>query len=198
MLPSAQPPKKVQRRALSRPDTQQRSGACPGELSGQWESPQLIVPVHSAHPNTAYGRSTFGEASSTISTVFSFNIPAEDDGKTCTLVFLFPDRHEDVAASSNMTGSGEIEFSRLDGAMGKKTTQNTVSDIVHSYKKVTVARSNAYKIESFACTGGQDVAVELSSVPGSKTELRFLQDSNSDACALGLYILKSSTGDVEL
>lgn len=169
----------------------------------QWESPHLIVPVDSAHPNTAYGRSTFGEASATISSVFSFSIPAEDDVKTCTLVFLFPDRHDeinDAKSSSNVTGSGEVEFSRLDGQStvdAKTTTQNSVSDVVHSYKKLTVARGNAYEIEKFACAGGQDVAVEMSSVPGSKTELRFLQDADSE-CPLGLYILKSSEGDVEL
>lgn len=203
--PEAQP-SKIPRRAVNRRADTTTEGACPGEelLTGQRESPRLIVPVDSANPNAAYGPSAFGEASSTISTVFSFRIPASDDDdakKTCKLVFLFPKASS--SSSTNMTG--EVEFSRLDGGVDERTTQNSVPDVARSYAKLAVAPGNAYTVEeSFACGGGQDVAVELSSVPGSGTDLRFLQDADSDAdagCALGLYILTSSSssaGDAEL
>ncbi|KAI1773774.1 ubiquitin 3 binding protein But2 C-terminal domain-containing protein [Hypoxylon cercidicola] len=199
--PEAQP-HKIPRRARA---TEPRSGACPGELTGQFASPRLVVPVDSANPDTAYGPSPFGEVevSSTISTVFDFAIPASAAGKTCTLVFLFPARDDDDddedVASSNTTGSGAVEFSRLEGGgVDEKTTQSSLPDAAQSYRRLAVAPGHAYAVDSFACPGGRDVAVEMAAVPGTDTQLRFLQDADSDACPLGLYILTSATGGVEL
>ncbi|OTB12534.1 hypothetical protein K445DRAFT_320976 [Daldinia sp. EC12] len=171
------------------------STGCPGELTDEWESPNLIVPVDSSHPNKAYGSSTSGEVSSTISSIFRFHVPSSDAGKTCKLVFFLPNKTED--ASTKLVGSGAIEFSRLDGGVDLDTTQNNLPDMAQSYNRLAVAPGNAYTIESFTCPSDEDVVVELSSAPGSQTALRFAQDS-TDACPLGLYLLATASGDVEL
>ncbi|KAI0836188.1 ubiquitin 3 binding protein But2 C-terminal domain-containing protein [Hypoxylon sp. FL0890] len=188
---------RIPRRATGHAGIRSNSIVCPGELTGQWEAPSLIVPVDSANPNKAYGASTSGKVSTTISSVFKFNVPPGDHEKMCTLVFLFPKRQNDSESESHISGSGALEFSRLDGHVGLDTTQNNLPDVARSYRRLTVAPDNAYTIESFACSGGEDV-VELSSVPGTQTELRFSQDSGFDACPLGLYMLMSTARDAEL
>ncbi|OTB00747.1 hypothetical protein M426DRAFT_37782, partial [Hypoxylon sp. CI-4A] len=168
------------------------SEACPGELTGQWKAPSLMVPIDSANPSTAYGPSAYGDVSATISTVFKFDVPSNANGMTCKVVFLLPSRKtDDLENSFNITGSGALEFSRLDGSINAGTKQDTVSDIAHSSHRLTVAPSNAYTVDSFACSGGDEVTIEMSGVPGSQTDVRFLQDSGSDtnACPLGLYML---------
>lgn len=204
---------KVPKRGInSRRDTAASAlRACPGELTGRWESPRLIVPVDHAHPNTAYGKSDIGEVSSTISSVFKFSIPGDSEANACTVVFLVPDEEQHAASSEaevafNMTGSGAVEFTRLGGNVDIKTTLNNLPDVAQSYRRLTVAADNAYTIDSFACTAGSDVVVEMASVPSSllsssgETELKFRQHSEDDGkCPLGLYVLTStSEEDVEL
>lgn len=52
--------------------------------------PHLIIPIDSANPNEAYGSSYNGTISETVSSIYNFDIPVSDNGKTCSLVFYFP------------------------------------------------------------------------------------------------------------
>ncbi|KAI5859963.1 ubiquitin 3 binding protein But2 [Durotheca rogersii] len=146
--------------------------------------------------------SAFGETSPTVSSVFVFDVAPGDGGKTCTLVFLLPGD----ASSLNLTGTGQVEFSRLDldggrgrdHAIGRQTTHNNLPDTALSYTRLAVAPDNAYVVESFACPAdGRGVAVELGSVPGAGgTELRFRQ--SIEPCPLGLFIVASGDEGTEL
>ncbi|KAI1804646.1 ubiquitin 3 binding protein But2 C-terminal domain-containing protein [Daldinia bambusicola] len=179
-------------------DSTSSSADCPGELTDEYESPNLLITVDSSHPNKAYGEAASGEVSSTLSSIFRFHVPSSggsDAGKTCKLVFFYANttKEEDVQKAS-----GAVEFSRLEGSVDLDTTQNSLPAVAQSYHRLTVAPGNAYTIESFACPSeDEDVVVELSSAPGSQTALRFAQDS-SDACPLGLYLLATAPEGVEL
>lgn len=108
-------------------------------------------------------------------------------------MFFFPERED---AQTSLSGSGEVEFSRVDGHVDLDTTQNNLPDTAQSYDRLTIEPGNAYTIESFECNRSEDVVVELSSASGSETSLWFAQDS-TDACPLGLFLVASAPGDVE-
>ena len=149
---------------------------CPAALSGTYEFPHLITPVNSASPNQAYGTSYNGQITSTISSIFNFDIPAADSGKTCTLVFLFPKQSSLQTSSFTFSGSGAIDFSLLSAAANAKTTFANQPSVKTDYGVTTVAPGNSYTIASFSCPAGQSVAFELKA--SDSTSLTYFQDYN--------------------
>ncbi|KAH9890815.1 ubiquitin 3 binding protein But2 C-terminal domain-containing protein [Xylariomycetidae sp. FL2044] len=185
-------------------------GGVPGQstapLTGAWEYPHLIIPISSAEPTRSFGTSYNGVANSTVSTIFQFDIPSSDTGKTCTAVFYLPLLSSLETSSYNLTttgGSGSLQFSRLQagegvGGVGEVNETTTYADaqaagVLETYGILKEVRpGNAYTIAEFACpAGGGSVALEMSSVPqqGSGTDLEFFQDYNP--CPLGVYVLAS-------
>lgn len=69
-------------------------------------------------------------------------------------------------------------------------------DSVWSYNELTVELDGAYTVDTFACSGGEDVAVELAGVVGGDTEMSFVEDWASGECPLGLYLLTSDGTDL--
>merc|ERR1711939_339617 len=69
--------------------------ACATTLNkGSYETPHLIVPVNKDSPDQSYGTSYFGEVNSTTSSIFNFDIPSSYEGRTCSVVFLFPKKED--------------------------------------------------------------------------------------------------------
>merc|ERR1711939_1282273 len=69
--------------------------ACATTLNeGSYETPHLIVPVNKGSPDESYGTSYFGQVNSTTSSIFNFDIPSSYEGKTCSVVFLFPKKED--------------------------------------------------------------------------------------------------------
>ncbi|KAI3318063.1 ubiquitin 3 binding protein But2 C-terminal domain-containing protein [Xylariaceae sp. AK1471] len=164
--------------------------SCPGELTGAWEYPHLIIPVDKSAPNTAPGTSFFGEVSSTKSSAFNFDIPSSDKGKTCKLVFYFPEKSQLETSSYNFSGSGAVNFARLSKPVTESTSYATLPSVAHSYGQKTVAPGNAYTIDSFACPAGERISFEMSAAAGDdSTDLRFFQDWNP--CPIGMFITVS-------
>ncbi|KAK2593266.1 hypothetical protein QQS21_009031 [Conoideocrella luteorostrata] len=159
---------------------------CPANLNGPYEFPHLIIPVDKSNPDKAAGTSYFGEVTPTISSIFNFDIPASDNGKTCTLVFLFPDQSQLVTSSYTFSGDGKIDFSMLNGPASTSTTFNNQPGKKTDYGVTTVAPGNSYSIATFPCPGGQTIAFEMGEC--DNTNFRYFQDYNPSP--IGLYITK--------
>lgn len=163
-------------------------GSCPGELGSTYQYPHLIIPVDSSNADSAPGTSYFGEVSPTLSSAFNFDIPGSYSGKTCTVVFYFPEQSQLETSSYTFSGSGSIECVRLSGPVAQDTCYSNLPSVRQSYGTQTVAAGNAYTITSFECPAGEAVAFKLSTA-GSDTSFRYFQDYNP--CPIGLFITAS-------
>jgi hypothetical protein len=157
---------------------------CPTNLGGPFEFPHLIIPIDSSNPTKAPGTSFFGEVTSTISSIFNFDIPAADSGKTCSLVFLFPTQAELTTSSFTFSGNGGIDFSLLNGVATSATSYSNAPGIKTDYGVTAVAPGNSYSIATFPCPGGTAISFELKS--SGDTSLNYFQDYNPSP--IGLYI----------
>ena len=156
--------------------TSSSSSTCPTTLSGTYEYPHLIIPVSSASPNTAAGTSYFGEVSpNNVSSIFNFDIPASDTGKTCSLVFLFPTQSELTTSSYSISGNGAVDFASLKSVATSATDYANMPAVATDFGSFDLAPGNSYVISTFACPAGTAVAYKLSS---STTTLSYFQDYN--------------------
>ncbi|KAF5856398.1 hypothetical protein ETB97_007448 [Aspergillus alliaceus] len=164
--------------------TSTAGGSCPTDLSGNYEYPHLIIPVDSSSPDDAAGTSFNGTISSTISTIFNFDIPSSDAGKTCSLVFLFPKKENLETSSYSFGGDGQVDFVSLESAASESTTYNNAPGVKEDYGDITISPGNSYLISTFECPAGQAVSYEMKN--SGSTELNFFEDYNPSP--LGLYI----------
>jgi len=158
--------------------------SCPSNLNGAYQFPHLIIPIDSSNANAAAGTSYFGEVSSTISSIFNFDIPASYSGKTCSLVFLFPTQAELTTSSFTFSGNGGIDFSLLSEVATQATDYANAPGVKTDYGVTTVAPGNSYTIATFACPAGSAVSYELKAA--GDTCLNYFQDYNPSP--IGLYI----------
>ncbi|KAL4893841.1 ubiquitin 3 binding protein But2 C-terminal domain-containing protein [Aspergillus ambiguus] len=164
--------------------TQSSSGSCPTDLSGNYEYPHLIVPIDSSKPDYAPGTSYNGTITSTVSSIFNFDIPSSDAGKTCSLVFLFPHKEDLETSSYSFSGDGKIDFASLESTASQSTTYNNAPAVKEDYGETTVSPGNSYVISTFSCPAGQAVSYEMKNA--GSTNLNFFEDYNPSP--LGLYI----------
>jgi hypothetical protein len=151
-------------------------GSCPTDLSGDYEYPHLIIPVDSSSPDTAAGTSFNGTVSSTVSTIFNFDIPSDDAGKRCSLVFLFPKKEDLETSSYSFSGDGKIDFASLESAASESTTYNNAPTVKEDYGETTISPGNSYLISTFECPAGQAVSYEMKNA--GSTSLDFFEDYN--------------------
>ncbi|OJJ44523.1 hypothetical protein ASPZODRAFT_153460 [Penicilliopsis zonata CBS 506.65] len=170
--------------------TSSASASCPTDLSGTWEFPHLIIPIDSAKPKDAAGTSYYGTVSSTVSSLFNFDIPSSDSGKTCSLIFLFPEQADLETSSYTFSGNGEINFGLLESPATSSTDYDNAPAIKTDYGVFTVAPGNSYLIATFSCPAGETVGYELKNA--GTTDLNYFQDYNpSPGCIVGFWILDS-------
>ena len=163
------------------------AGACPADLSGSYEYPHLIVPVDKDQPNTALGTSYNGTISPSVSSVYNFDIPHSDEGKTCTLVFMLPEQQDLETSSFSLSGSGGIDVNGLTGPADQSTSYSNAPAVASEAGSVpSVAPGNTYTISSGPCAAGAKIAYELSST--GSLDLEYFQDYNPSP--IGLYITK--------
>ena len=161
------------------------ASGCPASLSGTHEFPHLIVPINKDSPTTAGGTSYNGTFSSTVSSIFNFDIPESDSGKTCSLVFLLPTQNELVSSAFSLSGSGGLDVAQLKSPATEQTSYSTVPAVESDLGGPTsVAPGNEYVIASGSCAAGETVSYEVSAT--GSLALNYFQDSN--AYAIGLYI----------
>lgn len=152
------------------------TSSCPTNLSGNYEYPHLIVPINSAQPNKAYGTSYSGTVSNTISTIFNFDIPYSDFGKTCSLIFLFPNQSDLRTSSYKFSGNGKIEVAELRSPATESTTHNNAPKVAKDLGAFDITPGNSYLISTFACPAGHRVGFETSNA--GTTYLDYFQDYN--------------------
>ena len=158
---------------------------CPASLSGTHEFPHLIVPVDKNSPTTASGTSYNGTFSSTVSSIFNFDIPASDSGKTCSLVFLLPSQGDLVTSAFTLSGSGGLDFARLVSPATAQTSYSNVPAVAKDLGGPTsVTPGNEYVIGSGPCYAGETISYEVSAT--GSLAMSYFQDSA--ASAIGLYI----------
>jgi hypothetical protein len=150
--------------------------SCPTTLGGSFEFPHLIVPVDSSSPDKAGGTKFNGVVSSTVSTIFNFDIPKSDEGKQCSLVFLFPEQADLQTSSFTFKGDGKIDVAELDKAATTSTTFNNAPAVSKDLGDITVSPGHSYVVSTFSCPAGQTVAFEMKNA--GSTDLEFFEDFN--------------------
>ena len=161
------------------------ASGCPASLSGTHEFPHLIVPVNKDSPSTAGGTSYNGTFSSTVSSIFNFDIPQSDSGKTCSLVFLLPTTDELVTSAFSLSGSGGLDVARLQSPATEQTSYSTIPAVESDLGGPTsITAGNEYVIASGSCAAGQTISYEVSAT--GSLALNYFQDSSE--AAIGFYI----------
>ncbi|TVY76010.1 hypothetical protein LSUE1_G007476 [Lachnellula suecica] len=153
--------------------------------AGNYQYPHLIVPISEDKPTIAAGTSYFGYVSSNESTIFNFDIPATYAGDTCYLIFLLPEKADLETSSYTLSGSGEVTFSQLSTYATEETTWDNAPSVSESLGTFDLTEGSSTLVQTFACSGGDTVAWEMSA-GASDTYLEFFQDYNPSP--LGLYV----------
>jgi hypothetical protein len=149
---------------------------CPAALTGTYEYPHLIIPVDSKQPDKAFGTSQNGTVTSTVSSLYNFDIPSADSGKTCSLVFLFPEQSQLQTSAFDFSGAGGIDFSMLKEPASSGTTYNNRPGIAIDYGVTKVSPGNSYTIATFPCPGNSAIGFGLTA--SDDTMLSYFQDYN--------------------
>jgi hypothetical protein len=158
--------------------------ACPTSLTGAYQTPHLIVPISSEHPDWAYGTSYNGQINSTTSTIFNFDMPQDYKGKQCSLVFLFPNKKDLETSSYEFGGSGSLDFTALSTAASQKTSWSNAPSVKTDLGSIAIQPGNSYVVATGDCQAGTTQSIELSSKDG--LSLNFFEDYNPSP--LGLFI----------
>ena len=158
--------------------------ACQTGLTGAYQTPHLIVPISSDKPDVAQGTSYFGEVSSTTSTIFNFDVPAEYAGKQCSIVFLFPEKKDLTTADYTFSGSGSLGCSELSSVADQKTSYSNAPAVAKDLGDLAIMPGNSYVVATGDCKAGTTQSIELSSKGG--LSLHFFEDYNPSP--LGLFM----------
>jgi hypothetical protein len=152
---------------------------CPAALSGAYEYPHLIIPVDSKQPDKAFGTQYNGTVSKSVSSLFNFDIPTSDNGKTCSLVFLFPKQADLETSSFDFSGAGGVDFAMLKGPASSSTTYNNKPGVATDYGVTKVAPGTSSVIATFPCPGNSAIGFSLSA--SDDTLLSWFNDYNPSA-----------------
>jgi len=118
-----------------------------------------------------------------MSTIFNFDIPQSDAGKTCTFIFRLPKKGALTTSSYTYGGSGGIDFAMLSSPATQGTTYNNAPAVKKDYGTVDVKPGGAYAIATFNCPAGKTIAFEAKS---AGTHLNYFQDYNPPS--IGAYV----------
>ncbi|KAL4894387.1 ubiquitin 3 binding protein But2 C-terminal domain-containing protein [Aspergillus ambiguus] len=165
--------------------TSSTSRSCSTTLSSNnFEFPHLIIPIDSNAPNTAFGTQFNGTITSTVSSIFNFDIPQSDSGKTCSLIFLFPRKGDLQTSSFSFGGDGKVNVAKLSEAASVTTTFSNAPPISQNLGDIMISPGNSFVISTFSCPAGEKIAFEMRNT--GTTDLSFFQDFNP--APIGLFI----------
>ncbi|KAF9736162.1 hypothetical protein PMIN02_003431 [Paraphaeosphaeria minitans] len=183
--PAPSKPAPSQPARSSPPSTGNGNGiGCPADLNGEYQYPHLIVPVSSSQPSNAPGTSYNGKANGDVCSLFNFDIPQSYSGKSCSLVFLFPEQKDLETSSYTVSGSGGLEFSKCETNASEKTSWDNKGTCTAVKTVDNVAPGNSYTIESESCPAGQTVTFQMCATGG--LSLDYFQDYNPSP--IGAYV----------
>lgn len=142
--------------------------SCPTDLKGSYIAPYAITVVDKHDAGYNYGSSFFPDIDQSNNTIFSFGVPPSLDGKTCSLVFLWPKREHLQTSDFTTSGEGDLVFYYKNKVVG------TVTDAEPGENSV---------VRTVPCKAGSyDVTVAAT----QDLALRFFQDYNPEP--IGLYV----------
>lgn len=162
----------------------QSGNQCPTDLNGDYQFPHLIIPVDSQQPTKAYGTQYNGKINSHTCSIFNFDIPSSYSGKTCSVIFLFPEQKDLETSSFTVSGSGKVDFTQLQSPANQQTTYANQPGKKADLTSMSIAPGNWYAITSAACAAGQTVSYEICSE--GDFSLDYFQDYNPSP--IGLYV----------
>lgn len=160
--------------------------ACPASLGapGSWLFPRLIIPVSKSQPKVALGTQYNATLTADIATTFTFDIPAQYAGKTCSLIFLFPAKSQLQFSSFSISGYGSIDVFELSKAVDETLTYASLSSGIKLGSIVGPTPANDWVITSHSCGAGQSVSFEFAAT--GDLALEYFQDFNPSP--IGAYI----------
>ncbi|KAK4897619.1 hypothetical protein LTR27_004765 [Elasticomyces elasticus] len=185
--PSASGSSPVPSASGSSPAPSANGTSCPTNLDGQYQFPHLLIPVNSETPNTAFGTQYNGVISSTVSSIFNFDVPSDYAGKTCSLVFLFPEKAALQTSAYTFNTHGGISVSELSSPATAKTTYATVPAVsVADFGSIASLKAGSKNVvASQKCAAGRTVSYMFKSTGG--LDLKWFQDAQSPS-PIGAYI----------
>ncbi|KAH6657949.1 ubiquitin 3 binding protein But2 C-terminal domain-containing protein [Truncatella angustata] len=157
---------------------------CSADLSNTYHYPSLMIPIDRANPDKAYGPTPYGQVSPNASTLFNFDIPASDAGRSCKVFFSLPSQARLQSAQGSsyyFTGDGSAVFSRMRSLANQGTTYNDVAlgrigrtDL----GALKMSPGNNYVIETFDCGAaiGTGVSYMIAEPAGRDTCLVYYQE----------------------
>lgn len=150
--------------------------ACQTGLSGAYQTPELIIPVNSASPDTAYGTVYSPSINSENSTIFNFNVPSSYSGKTCSVIFLWPTQSELETSSYTTSGSGGCSFEKMSAVATSSTTYDSMGSgsVIGSISSASAG--NSYVAWTGSCAAGTTESIMMSATGG--LSLTFFEDWN--------------------
>ncbi|GAP90715.1 putative GPI anchored cell wall protein [Rosellinia necatrix] len=163
---------------------------CPAYLTpGEFEFPHYITQISARRPDKAFGPQYNGVFTpNDVSTIFSFDIPAERAGANCTLEFLFPRREQLRTSSFAYRGAGTFFFTgyKAGSCPGPQTTFNNQPELgpYPPFPPLHMEPGYAYTIDVGPCfvASGTCVAGVTST---NDTYFSYFQDYND--CPIGIY-----------
>ena len=159
----------------------QGHAACATNLNGDFTAPDLIVPVSSTQPNTAYGTQYVAEISNAYDTLFQFNLPSSYSGMTCSLLMLLPSS----ANVQSFSGDGVLNFALMSHQVTASTTWSSKGGVETNHGNLTVAEGHNYLVATFSCPAGYELTYQVSSATGG-TNTTFFETTQSPP--VGLYV----------
>ncbi|KAL8980217.1 MAG: hypothetical protein Q9205_004637 [Flavoplaca limonia] len=169
----------------STPSPSSAPGACPANLNGDFEFPHLIVPVDKNQPDAALGTSFNGLITPTVSSLFNFDFPASLQGRTCSLVFLFPTRDQLQTSNYTLSGSGGFLVERLKEPADSTTSFNNQPEVNVTVNTIpSVQPGNSYVLGFGGCFSNVRIGYKVSAT--GSLDLDYFQDYNP--APIGLYV----------
>lgn len=168
----------------SPPPTKPSSSACQTALTGAYQTPHLIVPVSSSQPDHAYGTQYNATITSKECTIFNYDIPQSYAGKSCSVIFLFPEQSQLQTSSYDISGTGSLVFSSLSSAANQQTTWNNAPAKKQQLGSVSPVPGNSYAVSTGQCSPFTTQSIEVCGT--GSLSLSFFEDWNPSP--IGVYI----------
>lgn len=142
-----------------------------------------MIPVDRANPDKPYGPTLYGQVSPNASTLFNFDIPSSDAGKSCKVFLSMPSQSVMQTTQGGkyyFTGDGSVVFSRMGSLASQDSTYNDIAlgrigrrDL----GAIKMSPGNNYVIETFDCGSaiGLGVSYMITEPAGRDTCLVYYQ-----------------------
>ncbi|KAH7130338.1 putative GPI anchored cell wall protein [Dendryphion nanum] len=173
---------------LSPKPTTALSYRCPTDIKGDFEFPHLMVPIDYSikYWHTPLGSKLNGSIKANKRfTAFTFDVNPSYAGKTCSVVFLFPNLSKLETSAYEFSGTGNLTLSELSRIVDpKQTTASSLPPLKYRAIRKPIFPGSNINFITTACPAGQKVSYVLGG--DGSVDLNYFQDYSRSP--LGLYI----------